>query len=50
MLVLFGLVGLPWAGLALDRPQPLLRVALAPAFGLAALSLASVSPTGPDFD
>lgn len=42
LLVVFGLLGLPWAGLALDRAEPILRVALAPAFGLAALSLASV--------
>jgi hypothetical protein len=38
----FALLGLPWARLALERSGTVLRVALAPAFGLAALSLSSV--------
>lgn len=42
LLVLVGLLGYPWAKLALSGSESLDLVALAPAFGLAAISLASL--------
>src|SRR5205814_8602743 len=43
LLLLFWAVGLRWSRLALPRSGVLIRVALAPAMGVAALSLASIA-------
>ncbi len=42
VLALLGAIGLPWSPVALPGREPLLQIALAPAFGTAALGLSAV--------